>query len=215
VSDSALIAELRAQLAERDAVIGQLQGQLAVALAEIAELKRRLGQNSSNSSVPPSADGLAKPAPKSLRGKSGKRAGGQTGHEGRTLSQVDSPDETVTHEPVACAGCGAGLATAEVVSVACRQVFDIPPITARVVEHRLVARRCGCGTVTAAAAPDGVAAPVQYGPRVRAIVAYLMAGQFLAQARCAQAMADLFGVTLSEGTVASLSSPLCKVWSGY
>jgi len=215
VSDSVLIAELRAQLAERDALIGQLQGQLAVALAEIAELKRRLGQNSSNSSQPPSTDGLAKPAPKSLRGKSGKRAGGQAGHEGRTLSQVDSPDETVTHEPVACAGCGGGLVGAEVVSVARRQVFDVPPVTARVVEHRLVARRCGCGTVTVAAAPDGVAAPVQYGPRVKAIVAYLMAGQFLAQARCAQAMADLFGIGLCEGTVATMTAGAAQDLGGF
>lgn len=208
VSDSELIAELRAQLVERDAIIDLLR-------AEIAELKRQLGQNSSNSSRPPSADGLTKPAPKSLRRRSGKRPGGQAGHEGRTLSQVDSPDETVVHEPSACAGCGAGLATAPVASVVRRQVFDVPPVSVRVVEHRLVARRCGCGTVTTGVAPDGVGAPVQYGPRTKAIVAYLMAGQFLAQARCAQAMADLFGVGLSEGTVAVMTADAAQELCGF
>jgi hypothetical protein len=96
-----------------------------------------------------------------------------------------------------------------------RQVFDVPPITARVVEHRLVARRCGCGMVTAAIAPVGVAAPVQYGPRVKAVVAYLMAGQFLAQARCAQALADLFGIALSEGTVAAMTAGAAEGLAGF
>lgn len=60
--------------------------------------------------------------------------------------------------------------------------------------------------LTAAVAPAGVGAPVQYGPRTKAIVSYLMAGQGLAQARCAQAMADLFGVALSEVTVAAVTA---------
>lgn len=208
MSDSPSVAELLELVARQAERIAQLE-------AEIAELKRQLGQNSSNSSRPPSADGLAKPAPKSLRRKSGKRPGGQAGHDGRTLSQIDSPDETIEHEPSACAGCGAGLAGAQVASVVRRQVFDVPPVTARVVEHRLVARRCGCGTVTAAVAPAGVAAPVQYGPRTKAIVSYLMAGQFLAQARCAQAMADLFGVTVSEGTVAAMTAEAARELGGF
>jgi hypothetical protein len=69
--------------------------------AEVAELKRQLGQNSSNSSRPPSSDSpFAKPAPKSLRGKSGRKPGGQSGHPGSTLAQVVGPDETLRHEPV-------------------------------------------------------------------------------------------------------------------
>jgi transposase len=198
--------ELLEQLGRRDALIEDLLGQLATAQEQIAELKRRLGQNSSNSSMPPSSDGLAKPAPKSLRGRSGRRPGGQPGHEGRTLSLVDDPDETVRHEPAVCASCGDGLADAPQVGVTRRQVVDIPPVKARVVEHRLVARRCGCGTVTCGAAPAGVDAPVSYGPRVTAVVVYLMVVAFGAQARTAQAMGDLFGVGMSEGTVAAMTS---------
>jgi transposase len=204
VSESLSVAELLERLAARDAVIEALRVQLMAAQAEIAELRRRLGQNSSNSSLPPSSDGPVRPASKSLRGKSGKRSGGQAGHPGRTLSQVDSPDETVVHEPAACGGCGSGLTEASAVGVARRQVFEAPEPKVTVTEHRLVSRRCGCGTVTTGRAPAGVEAPVQYGPRAQALIVYLVAGQFLAQQRAADAMNDLFGLPVSDGAVAAM-----------
>ena len=62
--------------------------------AEIAELRRQLGQNSRNSSKPPSSDSpFTKPAPKSLRRKSGRKPGGQPGHPGSTLTLVGDPNE--------------------------------------------------------------------------------------------------------------------------
>jgi hypothetical protein len=73
-----------------------------------------------------------------------------------------------------------------------RQVFDIPKIAVRVVEHQVISRRCGCGVTTAAAAPDGVTAPASYGPNVSAVATYLYAGQFLSKARTADALAELF-----------------------
>src|SRR4051794_9588215 len=90
-------------------MIAQLQARIAEQDTEIAELKRQLAASSRNSSKPPSSDGLDKPAPKSLRGRSGRKPGGQPGREGRTLRQVAVPDEVVVHEPDACSGCG-GLA---------------------------------------------------------------------------------------------------------
>jgi transposase len=180
--------------------------QIARLEAEVAELRRQLGQNSQNSSKPPSSDSpFVKPAPKSLRRKSGRRPGGQDGHPGSTLAQVADPDETLRHEPGPCAGCGAGLAGAAEVGVERRQMFDLPPMTVRVTEHQLVARRCGCGVTTCGAAPDGVAAPVQYGPRITAIIVYLYVGQFLSKKRTAQALAELFGTPVSEGTVTAMT----------
>jgi transposase len=82
-----------------------------------------------------------------------------------------------------------------------RQVFDLPPMRVRVTEHQLIARRCACGTTTCGAAPEGVSAPVQYGPRIAAIILYLYAGQFLSKKRTAQSLAELFGTPVSEGTV--------------
>ena len=201
------LVALEKAVAVRDARIEALQ-------AENAELRRRLGQTPRNSNMPPSAQGLDKPAPKSLRGRSGRRAGGQGGHEGRTLRQVEVPDETLLHEPAACAGCGDGLADAAVVAVTRRQVFEIPQVTARVVEHRLVARRCGCATVTCAGAPVGVDAPVQYGPRLTAVVVYLLVAQFGAQKRVAQAVADLFGVPISQGSVAAMTARAARRLEG-
>lgn len=203
--DAAAIAELREQLAvvvaaltQRDAVIAQLQ-------AENLELRRQLGMNSRNSSKPPSTDGLAKPAPKSLRRRSGRKPGGQPGHPGSRLEQVNAPDEVLRHEPRACGGCGSSLHGAAQVGVRRRQVFDIPPIEVKVIEHQLVERRCGCGTVTAGAAPEGVGAPVQYGPRIAAIMVYLYVGQFLSKARTAAALAELFGTPVSAGTVTAMT----------
>lgn len=197
------VAELLGRLAARDELIGLLQAELTAARAEIAELRRQLGQDSQNSSRPPSSDGLAKPAPRSQRRRSGRKPGGQGGHPGSRLAQVAIPDEVIRHEPGPCRGCGGELGRADEVGVLARQVFDLPPITVRVVEHQLVERRCGCGTTTRAAGPATVTAPVQYGPRIAAIMVYLYAGQFLSKARTAQALGELFSTPVSAGTVAA------------
>ena len=87
-----------------------------------------------------------------------------------------------------------------------RQVFELPPIRARVIEHQLIQRRCGCGAVTAGLAPAGVTAPVQYGPRASAAMTYLYAGQFISKQRTADTMAELFGVQVCSGTVAAVTA---------
>ena len=174
--------------------------------AQVAELTARLGQNSRNSSKPPSSDSpFVKPAVKSLRRKSGRKPGGQQGHPGSTLAQVADPNERLRHEPGPCAGCGADLAQAAEVGVERRQVFDVPPMTVRVTEHLLIARRCGCGVTTCGTAPEGVSAPVQYGPRITAIILYLYVGQFLSKKRTAAALAELFGTPVSDATVAAMT----------
>jgi hypothetical protein len=117
--------------------------------AQVAELTRRLEQNSRNSSRSPSSDlPFVKPEPTSLRRRSGRKPGGQQGHLGSTLAQVGDPDERVRYEPGPCVGCGADLADGAEVGVERRQVFDLPPMTVRVTEHQLIARRCGCGVTT-------------------------------------------------------------------
>lgn len=84
-----------------------------------------------------------------------------------------------------------------------RQVFDLPEeIPLEVTEHRLLSLRCACGRKTRATAADGVAAPVQYGPRLASVGVYLMHGQFLSKDRTARALADLFGVRVAVATVA-------------
>jgi transposase len=109
------------------------------------------------------------------------------------LALVDDLNERKRHEPGLCTGCGADLRDALEVGVERRQVLDLPPMTVRVTEHQLIARRCTCGTTTCGSAPEGVTAPVQDGPRISAIIRYFYVGQFLSKKRTAQALAELFG----------------------
>jgi transposase len=198
-------AEPQPSYEELAAENAQLRVMVELLRAEVAELKAQVGKNSSNSSKPPSSDGLDKPAPRSLRGKSGRGPGGQKGRQGKTLAQVAEPDERRRYEPACCRECGAGLAGTAEAGLEARQVFDIPPIRVRVTEHQLIKRRCMCGTVTTADAPAGVEAPVQYGPNVAAIVIYLYVGQLLSKDRTARALAELFGTPVSAGTVAKMA----------
>jgi transposase len=197
------------------ALVVSLRRELAEARERIAELEARLRQNPRNSSQPPSSEGLAKPAPRSLRKKSGRRPGGQDGHKGMTLAQVARPDREIRHEPAGCGRCGAGLAGRPVTAVERRQVFDLPPVHAEVTEHQLIERECGCGHRTKGAAPPGAEAPVQYGPRIAAVMVYLHAGQFLSKDRTAVALAELFGIPCSSGTVAALTARAAGRLDGF
>jgi transposase len=198
--------DLAAENAELRTAVSELREMVEELRAENAELKRQLGLNSQNSSKPPSSDSpFVKPAPRSLRRKSGRKPGGQAGHPGSTLALVANPNEHLRHEPGPCRGCGADLARAPEVGVERRQVFDLPPMTVRVTEHQLIARRCSCGATTCGTPPECVTAPVQYGPRITAIIVYLYVGQFLSKKRTAQALAELFGTPISEGTVAAMT----------
>jgi hypothetical protein len=67
--------------AELEALNAGLRAENAALIARIEELERRLGQNSQNSSRPPSSDPPS--APKRKRGKRSRRKrGGQPGHRG-------------------------------------------------------------------------------------------------------------------------------------
>ena len=137
--------------------------------AKVRDLEGRLSLNSANSSKPPSSDGLQKPAPCSLRVKTGRKPGGQPGHPGRTLKQVETPDHTQVHclENCTCGRCGGvSLKDAPVVDYERRQVFDLPPMRLEVTEHRAEIKRCPIsGLNVRAAFPSSVEAPVQYGPQ--------------------------------------------------
>jgi transposase len=195
---AAEIVRLRAELVELERL-----------RADVAELRRRLGLDSRNSSKPPSSDGLAKrpvkPSPKSLRGKSRRNPGKQPGAPGSAVRQVENPDRVETFAPGRCGGCCGSLTDAPVVGQAVRQVFELPRVHAEVVEYRIQTRRCGCGAQTAAGpadgVPAGVAAPVQYGPGVRATAVYLVNAHHLPVARAAQVISDLLGVAVSTGSV--------------
>ncbi|MGH6819500.1 MAG: IS66 family transposase [Methylocella sp.] len=190
------------------ALISALRAENAALKARIVELERRLGLDSSNSSKPPSSDGLKRPGRvRSLREGSGKKPGGQKGHKGETLRQAADPDEIIGHYPSTCCECGAPLEPETSVGHGARQVFDLPkPQPLVVTEHRAHDCRCtACGARTRAAFPEGVNAPAQYGARIAAFVVYLLHYQLLPEDRLAELMADLFGVKLSAATIANMN----------
>ena len=198
--------EIEVLRTSHQAQLDVLAAQVAALSAEVAELRARLGQNPRNSSKPPSSEGLGKPAPKSLRKKTrGAEPGRPKGQPGATLQMTDDPDEVRPIEPGCCAGCGTGLFGAPVAGTERRQVTDLPErVRAVVTGRRIVSRRCACGTVTAGAAPAGVSAPAQYGPRLSAVAVYLWHGQFLSCGRTCEAVSELFGVPVSPGAVAGM-----------
>jgi len=184
---------------EVEELIACLKREIEALRAENAELRRRLGLDSSNSSKPPSSDGLKK-KPRilgSLRTRSGKPSGGQKGHRGDTLRQVANPDRIVEHAATLCRHCCAGLDAGSAVGAEKRQVFDLPERMIEVTEHRAAIHCCpNCRGETRAAFPEGVVSPTQYGERIKAAAIYLNVQQLIPEDRAAQALNDLFGAPL-------------------
>jgi transposase len=196
-------ARLRELLAGRDAEIAALRDLVTALQSQVADLAAQVRTNSRNSSRPPSSDGPAKPAPKSLRGRSGRRPGRPEGQPGATMELSGHPDKKVKHRPKRCSRCGKSLRNAPVTAVERRQVIDIPPVKAVTTEHQMLTVKCGCGCETKAQAPDGVSAPVQYGPRIMGTGIYLWHGQFLSRDRACQALSEMFGCAPSPGALAA------------
>jgi transposase len=199
--NEALGAERAARTAA-EAAEAAARAEVAELRAKVADLEAQLGTDSTNSSKPPSGDGPAAKT-RSLRRPTGRRPGGQEGHDGSTLKAVERPDRTQTHRPDQCRRCGHALAGERAWSVEARQVFDLPEqIRLEVTEHRVESVACpGCGAVTKGAAPPEARRQVQYGPRVRALLVYLVAGHHLPLKRTAEAFAAILGAPVSPATV--------------
>ena len=159
-------------------------------------LQERLACNSTNSHQPPATDGLAKPAPKSLREKTGRRPGGQPGHRGTTLPLVENPDQVEQHRwhRCPCGQChGVSLAGQRVLAYERRQVLDLPPLRLLTTEHQAEIKQCPVsGLLVTASFPATVTAPVQYGPHFRSLTLYLFHQQLLPFDRLRQTCQDLW-----------------------
>lgn len=191
------VVELRRENAELRVLVGSLQ-------ERIRDLEERLGQNSRNSSRPPSSDGPQVKLPPKRR-KSRRRRGGQPGHQGHTraLIPVEEVDELVPCVPPHCGACGEDLSGLDPEPERHQQV-DIPEPQVIVTEfqiHRLACPRCG--QVTAGKLPEGVTRS-HFGPRTHAL-AVLLTGKWLISKRMTAGLLSLvFGLDLSPGTVSRM-----------
>lgn len=191
-----IISTLLAKITELEKVIQQQA-------ARIAELEKRLNKNSSNSSKPPSSDGLGKPPrTTSLRENGKHNSGGQKGHKGKTLKQIESPDIIKKHAVLTCPDCHSSLTSSPVIGIMKRQVFDIPPPKIEVTEHQAEVKYCACcDTTITAEFPAGVLAPVQYGEMIRSWSVYYQHQHFIPEDRLQQLFSDLYGVQLATATL--------------
>jgi transposase len=191
------------------AIILELQRQLREQAALIQELRDQLAKNSQNSGKPPSSDGLKKPRTCSLRKKSGRRSGGQKGHQGHTLKMVEQPDHIQVHEASTCSHCATDLQSVEPCGYEKRQVFDVPPMRIEVTEHQAEVKTCpGCGQQVKGDFPSDVTQPVQYGPRFKAQASYLNNYQFIPLARTCELLGDFYGHMPSEAFVLDANATL-------
>ena len=198
-------SEIRAIYAQGEEAVVSLVTQLLSRLnhleLRVNELEGRQNKDSRNSSKPPSSDGLRKRT-KSLRKKSESASGGQIGHPGHTLEWNAHPEQRTVHQAEACRGCGASLAGVEVEHLLARQVFDIVPIALEVTEHQVEVKCCPrCGQSNQGSFPPEATNVVQYGPRLKGLMVYLMEAQLLPSNRVCELLATIADVSISEGTL--------------
>jgi transposase len=204
----------QAVLAALAAEVATLRTANAALTAEVHDLKARLGQNSSNSSRPPSSDPPQAPRRPGAPA-SGRARGGQPGHGAhqRAVVPPERVDHVADHRPPTCAHCQAPLPLAALGDhggdgddFVAHQVTEVPPLRAVVTEHRLHRVWCpACGQATRAPLPPDVPAGA-FGPRLQATVATLSGAYRLSRRQ----VADLCGTVLDAPLAASSVDGLCR-----
>lgn len=173
-----------------------LEGQIACLQERVKILERQQAKDSHNSNLPPSSDRFVRP-PKSLRQKSGKNPGGQKGHRGHHLKQVEAPDEVIIHAVEQCEYCLHDLCAHKASMPERRQVIDLPAKRLWITEHRVEEKQCpSCFHLTRASFPACVKAPAQYGTGIASFAVSLVQGQAVPYARASRILRDLLGVQL-------------------
>ncbi|MEJ7681909.1 MAG: DUF6444 domain-containing protein [Segetibacter sp.] len=156
-----IIQNLITKIQSQEKIIDGLITRIKVLEAELAISKNK--KNSNNSHTPPSKDENRPMKNQSLREKSDRKAGGQHGHEGKTLGCSPIIDVVVEHKPNYCNCCGQDLTEVPESLIETRQVIDIPVIKSVCTEHRIYRKTCSCGHNMDSGFPSHLTAKVQYG----------------------------------------------------
>jgi transposase len=202
------IAELENLAGELRDAVGSQADVIAALREQVARLERAVSRNSGNSSMPPSGDdtpGRVPPKKKQPRPAGGKRGRGkQPGSPGAAMSW-EEPDKTFDHFAAGACSCGRDLADAEDLGVAASaQQLEAPEQRAVRLQHDMHLSRCACGQQHVAPRPAGVPdTAVSIGPRLRALVVYLLVFQHIPVERCRKLLADVAGAEVSDGFIHS------------
>ena len=200
-----------------DAVLDKVERQ-AIVINELKEANKHLTdrlkryenpKNSNNSSMPPSQD-ENRPTRKSLRERSGTKPGGQKGRVGKTLKQVEHPDEIMSCVSNYCSCCGEDLSGVVPISMGKRQVIDIPKIRVQVTEYEQFNKICHCGKSNLGTYPMEANAPVSYGSNIESLIGYFSTRHYLPFGRLKEILSDVFGAQISTGGIHSLLSKLSQ-----
>jgi len=180
--------------------------------ARVQALEDQRNKDSHNSSQPPSSDGFKQAVRRSLRQRSGKKAGGQVGHVGARLEPVSKPEHVIVHSVEHCQNCQACLEHLKAEQVEKRQVFDLPEeVKLEVTEHQAEVKTCqSCGQRNVAEFPPEVTQATQYGSRVRAQMVYFNAYHFIPMERTAEIIEDLYQQPISAGTVVTAGEKVAE-----
>jgi transposase len=202
------------EITNQSSLIVQLTAEIAAKDALIAELQRKNGMNSRNSSMPPSLDHFNKPKPSKInRGgnKPKKRSGGQVGHKGSTMRLKDEPDDIHRSLPSDCLVCSQFDCCPSKMNVLdSRSVVDMQMISTQSRYDRIV-RTCPIdGRTLLGLYPEGVNAPMQYGPGLKALVVSLSHFGMVSANRIVELLEGMSGVAISDGTVCNILQECAK-----
>lgn len=194
-------------------IITEQQARMVALEARVADLEARLGQNSQNSSRPPSSD-----PPTVARGRrppSGRTPGGQPGHEGhqRLLLPEEQVDTIVPVKPRRCRRCRGRLFGSDA-APSRHQVTELPRVRPCVTEYQLHTLGCErCGLTTTAPLPPGVPRGA-FGPRLQAVTAVCTGVYHLSRRTTVGLLADLFGVEVALGSVSTCEAAVSAAVGG-
>jgi len=185
---------------------------LKARIAELETGKKPIAKTSANSSIPPSKNPIGVPHTQSQRKPSGKKTGGQKGHQGCTRLQEEHVTGSERWYPASvCPVCGRPLDMGSATVCATRQVVDIPlPIVAEIMNHLQMQVKCTCGHCSKGQFPERVKSPLSFGPNITALVSYLSTYQNVPFKRITHLLETIFGLHISEGSVSNMLNSMRK-----
>jgi transposase len=200
---------------ERDARIAMLEAEVAVIPKleqRLRELEARLGQNSSNSSIPPSANPPQAPPPVQKK-PTGRKRGGQPGHPPHLRERLPPErltEPTVHYWPERCEACTDRLLPsvgADDPPPRWHQCVELPEIPVQVTEHLAHGRTCRCGHVTWAKIPEAIRKHV-CGPRLAATLSFLSGMLHISKRGIEDFAESVLQVPIGLGTVSNLEQEM-------